>query len=266
MRFVSLKSLAYKIADNTSIDVDHNVEYILHPVEIKRKIQENFLPPSNLADYNARFKFKEMRATKSAIELNPKPVKPEVGGQFRPKRPSTVEPSDPQKLQELARKPIERAKAPSITFFKDIFHEKMGILRSIYHQNDTGFSKNAGKQSLANAVAAIAMLREYKARHWISRIVDNILITGEIIYLDSKKNLVEDQLLGIKELTDKIKINENEYKPIIEETTVIGRLNSVAFESLDLTGALEEFFTDHDAGMYDIYQIGALRGHITFFD
>lgn len=252
MKYTSLKSLALKIADNTSIDDNNNVNYILHPVAIKRKIQDNLQPPCTYHDFIAALRFKEMKSGKSTLELNPKQSKPEVGVQFPPKLPSIVPPLDPEQLQLLARKPIERPKAPSTTYFRQIFHEKVGILRSNYHQNDREFSKYAGKQSLTNAVAAIAMLREHKSRYWITKTVDDILITGEIIYMKSKENIKKGNFEGsldISELTDIIKINGNEYKPVIKENCGFGKLNSAKYDVVDLTAALEEFFADHDTGI-----------------
>lgn len=258
MRYTSLRSLTNKLAENTSLTEDHNVDFVLHSVIIKRKIWETFLPPQTVEDFNARLKYNETKKGKSIVELNPKPIKPEVIGEFRP-RQLTIEVPDPIKLQELARKPIERPTPPSVTYFREIFHNKVGILRGNLHQNDLQFTKNGGKQSLANAVAALAMLKEYKSRHWISRIVDDILITGELLYLESRKNLEDNQPMEIKYLAEKLRINSNEYQPFIEPVTVVGKLNSSSFECFPLTNALEEFFTDHDTGKNCIFLSAPVR-------
>lgn len=54
MRFVGLKGLVSKIADNTSMTESHNIDYVLHPVVIKRKILENFNPPTTMEEFSAR--------------------------------------------------------------------------------------------------------------------------------------------------------------------------------------------------------------------
>lgn len=166
--------------------------------------------------------------------------------EFRPKKTPSAEQKDTEE-KEIIKKPFEKPKAPSLTFFREIFHEKMGILRSSYHQNDKSFSKHPGKQSLANAVAALAMLREFKSRTWIPKTVDDIMIAGEIYYIDCKKES-ETEDIKVTDLVDKIKINKNLYKPKVDDTGIIGRLNSLSFQTLDLCDALDEFFINHDTG------------------
>lgn len=198
-------------------------------------------------------RYKERKKT-IQLELNPEPSKPEVSPEFR-RRPSTPEKEKGinDEEVEIIKAPFEKPKAPSLTYFRVIFRDKMGILRSQYHQNDKNFTKYPGKQSLANAIAAIAMLRQYKSRIWISKIVDDILIAGEIYYMDCKKHMSEPGELSIKDLRDKIQIGHKVYKPKVDEAGIVGRLNSLTFQLLDLPEALEEFFATHDTGWFLLF-------------
>lgn len=146
--------------------------------------------------------------------------------------------------------PIEKPKVESVTYFKEVVPKKMGILCGRMHQNEPSFSRNFGKQSLANAVSVLAMLRQYKSKYWFSKLIDEILLTGETIYMESCKNFVGDQILNLENLTKKFKVNKNYYTPEIEEATAVGKLGSTAPRILDLLPALEEFFSEHDRGTF----------------
>lgn len=214
MRYVSLKNMLLNFEDNLLVK-DKNVDFVIHSVVIKRKILKNFDPPISLEAFSAKNRFLEMKKAKSqeALRAQTATSTRDPSTTIDPTTASkkTVDTSapDPARLQELARKPIEKPKEPSITHFTSIFANKIGIMRAKYHQNDPNFSRYAGKQSLANAVAAITMLREHKSRYWIKKTLDEVLVIGEQIYGESKKNLIGDQVLGIKELTDLIRISNN---------------------------------------------------------
>lgn len=145
--------------------------------------------------------------------------------------------------------PIEKPKVPSVTYFHEISPDKCGIIRATYAQDDATFSKYYGKQSLANALTALAMLREYKSKLWFTKILDEIIISGETYYRECRKNLVGDIPLGIHTIAKVLQLNKKSYTPEIEECTILGKLNSNKYNVLDLLPALEEFFTDNDTGM-----------------
>lgn len=66
--------------------------------------------------------------------------------------------------------------------FLELIPKKMGILRASTCQTNPNFSKYLGRQSMGNALSALVMLRLCKAKHWIPKIVDNILKYGETLY------------------------------------------------------------------------------------
>lgn len=246
LRFTRLRNLVLNIQENVD-DRETNLEFRIYPVSIKRRQQKNFFPPQNLQEFRARNKLvveKEKELKREAMKQGPVEVPP-------PSYATDLE----QGTEKDIRIPIQSPKEPSVTFFRELIPKKFGILRSNFHQNDKTFSRFAGKQSLANAVSAIAMLRDTKSRHWIKVILDNVLLTGEALYRESRKNLSGDQELGIKQLTDRIMINNKYYTPVIEEATAHGVLNSKKFEVLNLLNSLEEFFADRDTAI--------IRGPVT---
>lgn len=157
--------------------------------------------------------------------------------------------TDMKQIKELMI-PTEKPKIKSVTYFKEVIPKKMGILCGRMHQNEPTFSRHFGKQSLANAVSALAMLRQYKSKYWFSKILDEILLTGETIYMESCKNFIGDQILNLDNLSKKFKLNKNYYTPEIEEATAVGRLGSTVPRILDLLPALEEFFSENDQGNF----------------
>lgn len=247
LRYCGLKTMALSIVGQIK-DQEKNPEYKLWPIFIKRKEQRNFDPPKNFKEFSAKERYEQLKKTAgSTLSFTPKETRSERILNYRPPSKEDLKkiPIEPEEL----RRPFERPKEPSYTYFYELVPKKFGIMRARHHQNDPTFSRYYGRQSLANAVAAISMLREHKSRFWIKMMLDEILITGEQIYFDSKRNL-NGGVLGIRELTNCIKINQSMYTPDIEEMSVIGRLSSNKFEILDLLPALEEFFTLNDAGKF----------------
>lgn len=66
--------------------------------------------------------------------------------------------------------------------FLELIPKKMGILRASTCQTNPNFSKYLGRQSMGNALSALVMLRLCKSKHWIPKIVDNILKYGETLF------------------------------------------------------------------------------------
>lgn len=126
---------------------------------------------------------------------------------------------------------------------------KLGILRASTFQSDPRFSKYEGKQSIANAVSALAMLRLYKSKQWTTKILDDILKTGEKIYHDTKKNRHFEEPLKTKHITEKITIEERDFTAVIDDLTIIGKLQSTTDGLLDLAPAVRELFTENDAAI-----------------
>lgn len=120
----------------------------------------------------------------------------------------------------------------------------MGILRGTTHQSDSRVTTFAGSQRLANALASLAMLQRWKSRVWVPRIIDQILRTGNRLYAEIMRNIEGE--LHLTDIT-KIRIDEIDYAPQIDEYSTIGRLQSEEPDVLDLLPALQEFLSDHEA-------------------
>lgn len=121
----------------------------------------------------------------------------------------------------------------------------IGILRASTFQGDTRFSTFKGKQSLANAIAALSMLRIHKSKYWFRRILDEILILGEDIHKATIKHL-EGKTLKITTMFNKIRLQERIFTPKVKEFAVVGKLQSQKDDLLDLLPALQEFFRNND--------------------
>lgn len=125
--------------------------------------------------------------------------------------------------------------------------EKSGILRATSHQGEKRFGKEAGQQSLSNAIIALTMLRFYKTKTWIPRILDEIINVGNDLHLEILAKLQPTEELCLERVPERIVLREKEFTPDIEEYALIGRLQSNDDEVLDLLPALEQFLRDNDA-------------------
>lgn len=129
----------------------------------------------------------------------------------------------------------------------DVIPEKSAILRATTHQCEKRFGKEAGKQSLSNAIMALAMLRLHKTKTWIPRILDEILEVGNQLHLEVVKTLTPTKELCLERIPETISLRERVFAPDLEEYALFGRLQSAEDEVLDLLPALEQFLRDHDA-------------------
>lgn len=147
------------------------------------------------------------------------------------------EPVEPKKL--LREGP---PKPSSVTYFKELDFDKLGILRASTHQCDPSFTRYMGKQSIANATSAICMLRQLKSRYWTQNTVNQILKVAEQIHHDTKKPLEYGETITPVKLCKKVCIGDSCYTPVAEDYTIIGQLQSNQPELLDLLPALQEAF------------------------
>lgn len=122
----------------------------------------------------------------------------------------------------------------------------MGILRATVHQSDPKYSKYAGQQSVGVAVMALTMLRIYKTKTWIPKILDNILSAGTLLYREIVKSIGSNEVVELSHIPEKIELDKKQFTPDIEEFSVIGKLRSQSDDVLDLLPALEEFFKKND--------------------
>ncbi|GJQ78158.1 hypothetical protein Trydic_g2490 [Trypoxylus dichotomus] len=271
-----------------SLKCAENPKFSLVPCNILRKFKINTRYPSCMADANLELKFPPMK-DKQIESVPPKseadtedtqqvPVgeddkEEDYDSDFDELGPASTDMILPEDSQEPARSgskpeemaeesgtqtkpkymevraPIQKVKAASVTYFLDIVPNKIGILRASTHQCDPNFTKYPGKQSIANAVAAVGMLRQCKSKYWTSNMLDDILKTGEVIYHDSMKALrrTPNATMKVTNVCKMFVINENVYTPQIEDLTIVGKLNSQTDDMLDLLPALKEFFTENGA-------------------
>ncbi|KAF2888220.1 hypothetical protein ILUMI_17953, partial [Ignelater luminosus] len=164
---------------------------------------------------------------------------PDETDEYAPDAVEEPAPPTPSKI------PLERPKAESTTHFSTVVDGLIGILRASTFQGDTRFSTFKGKQSIANALAALSMLRIHKSKYWFRRILDEILLLGEDIHKTTIKRLKE-KTLKLTTMCDRICLQENIFTPEVEEFTIVGKLQSRKDDILDLLPALQEFFRNND--------------------
>lgn len=152
-----------------------------------------------------------------------------------------VEPIDRNVISN-SKIPVQKPRAESVTYFASVLHDKMGILRASTHQCDTRYTLQKGKQSVANAIMALTMLRLNKSREWFRKILDDVLKFGERYYGETIKKLPRGTPLKVSNVANKITLYNYEFTPIVDEYTTIGVLQSTKSDVLDLLPALQEFF------------------------
>lgn len=268
MRFTGLKSLVANLMGNVD-NLFQNTDFKIYPISLKRMERKDFTPPKSLQEFQQKVKLLEQQGTLDLpfnapqLSLTPKPSVPKTTVKkpqdTKPDEQPPQGPQDPERLQELARKPIEKPIAPSITYFHEILPEKYNVLRATTHQ-DVPIPISTKKPTIAlpdpslpNAVTALAMLHEYKSRHWTKPIMDDVLTIAKATGLEfAFKNTIEyggkKNITDISDLKDiPIKIGAHEYV-VVEESTVYGKLDSDKVEDVDLKTALEELFDCKDVG------------------
>lgn len=122
----------------------------------------------------------------------------------------------------------------------------MYILRGTTCQTDPKFSKYQGRQSMGNAVAALTMLRIYKSKVWIPRLVNLILKYGDHYYRDAMVSIPRTQSLKLSNFQRKTEMEKRFFSPVIQDYVVVGRLQSPDYDVIDLLPALENYLIDND--------------------
>lgn len=90
------------------------------------------------------------------------------------------------------------------------------------------------------------MLRIYKSKTWVSKILDHIISEGTLLYRDIVKAIGENTTVEMSHVPEKITLQKQDFTPDIEEFAVIGKLRSQSDDVLDLLPALQEFFKKND--------------------
>lgn len=249
--------------------------FVFYPCAVLSMVKLNLVPPNSLAEVQTQpteppekvVRKKKPPEPPQAEEEPPPDEEPPEPGVFQEsmeekaeeisaevqdpgtesKRPSWMQEVPLQRKEVSQEKiPIEKVKAESVTYFRELIPKTMGILRGTFHQNEHKFGKSAGQQSVSQAIMAIAMLRVHKAKTWIQRTVDEVLKNGAQLHGEVSKGLGDGQIVKLKHVPDKIKIDDREFSPDITEYAVLGKLLSPVGEVLDLLPALQDFFRDCD--------------------
>ncbi|XP_044260521.1 uncharacterized protein LOC123008654 [Tribolium madens] len=227
IRVPSTKHLADIIIKNCPLKQIN--KFIIHPCILEKVIQINTTPPETVKGQTPV----PPEAPKSRLKA-PRHIKvPE---------PKLEEPKvelEPKKSVSKSRIPPERPKLASLTHFTKLPVGTIGILRASTHQRDPRFTRNNGTQALGNAMAALTMLRQYKSKQWIRKILDDILKLGEVIHHESKS-------LPKGDFIEKIILNDKEYSPKIEKYGCVGRLTSDDDKIFNLEQAVTNVLIDTD--------------------
>ncbi|EFA04883.1 hypothetical protein TcasGA2_TC014944 [Tribolium castaneum] len=209
-------------------------KFIIYPCILEKVVKVNTTPPETVdggtpaPPETPKPRLKTTRITKIAEPKVEEIKVEELGGEVEPK-----------KSISKSRIPPERPKLESTTHFTKLPVGTTGILRASTHQRDPRFTRNNGAQAMANAMAALTMLRQYKSKQWIRKILDDILKLGEVIHHESKS-------LPKGQIVDKITLNDKEYSPKIDKYGCVGRLTSDDDKIFNLEQAVTNVLIDTD--------------------
>lgn len=120
------------------------------------------------------------------------------------------------------------------------------ILQASTCQTDPNFSKYNGRQTIANAISALTMLRLYPSNIWVKRTLDTILRYGDIYFHDMMASKEKDKPVLLKNFEMKLYMEPREFQPVFEEYAAVGQLNAQESSVLDLLPALENILIDHE--------------------
>ncbi|KAF9800000.1 hypothetical protein SFRURICE_016686 [Spodoptera frugiperda] len=131
-----------------------------------------------------------------------------------------------------------------------VLHSPVEIADQNYHSQYQIFKTFTG---IACCVAALGMLRRYRARAWNEDMFDETLDIGFNMFRES---LVERggpiRRLVLGELKDTFRIRDREYKHKIRGIAVWGKLLSNNPKVFDLCRGLEHFFKESDSGVLQV--------------
>ncbi|XP_074039685.1 uncharacterized protein [Leptinotarsa decemlineata] len=162
------------------------------------------------------------------------------------KRPSWLQ--DEINKMDMCKFPIPHRVMPEkVSFYTDVVPGKIGILRASTCQTDPSFSKYQGRQSMGNAISALIMLRFYKSKVWVPKILNTILRYGDSLYRDAMITIPRTQSLKLSNFQRKTEYEGKMFSPVIEDYAVVGKLQSQEYDVLDLFPALEKFLVDNES-------------------
>lgn len=98
---------------------------------------------------------------------------------------------------------------------------------------------------MGNAISALIMLRLYNSIDWVPSIVNKILNNGDRLYRDAMVSIPRSQSLKLSNFQRKTEYEGNLFSPVIEDYSLVGRLQSQDFDVLDLYTALDNFLSDN---------------------
>ncbi|KAG5863093.1 hypothetical protein JTB14_031714 [Gonioctena quinquepunctata] len=199
----------------------------------------------DLHEMKLRKYIQESKADDSSVKIKLEELPPDFNGAVFTKKPSWFK--DGMDKMDVCKFPIPfKALWEKVTFYTDIIPEKIGIIRASTCQTDPKFSKYLGRQSMGNAISALIMLRFYKSRFWVPKVLNTILKYGDLLYRDAMITIPRTQSLKLSNFQRKTEYEERKFSPIIDDYVVVGKLQSQEYEVLDLLPALEKFLTDNE--------------------
>ncbi|VDI70575.1 Hypothetical predicted protein [Mytilus galloprovincialis] len=124
------------------------------------------------------------------------------------------------------------------------------VVQGSFHQGDTRFGIDSGKQCVANCLSALAHSKIKDLNDWDPMYLDNVLIDGNEIYRNIHGNnthLLVSDLPGMIDMSGKLlEISRKESITAVVDTS--GTIDFSAFgNSLPLDQALQESLIDYDA-------------------
>ncbi|CAH1118614.1 unnamed protein product [Phaedon cochleariae] len=181
-----------------------------------------------------------------SMKIKLQELSPDVGDSLSlTKRPSWLQES--VNKMDVCKFPIPHKVVPQkLTFYSELVPKKIGILRASTCQTDPNLSKYLGRQSMGNAISALIMLRFFKSRVWVPKILNTVLKYGDLLYRDAMITIPRTQSLKLSNFQRKTEYEARKFLPVIDDYVVVGKLLSQDFEVLDLHPALESFLVDND--------------------
>nr|XP_037875168.1 uncharacterized protein LOC101735788 isoform X2 [Bombyx mori] len=156
------------------------------------------------------------------------------------------------KSETVLHSPVEIADRNYHSQYQQLDVEKW-ILRGTRHMASFRYQTFKTYTGVACCVAALAMLRRYRARAWNEDIIDETLDLGYNLYRESlleRGGAIRQLVLG--ELKDTFLIRDKEYKHKQRGIAVWGKVISSSPNVLDLCRGVETFFKEADTGLFQI--------------
>lgn len=99
---------------------------------------------------------------------------------------------------------------------------------------------------MGNAISALIMLRFYKSKIWVPRMVNTILRYGDLLYRDAMTSIPRTQSLKLSNFQRKTEYENRTFSPEVKDYEVVGKLQSLDYDVLDLLPALENYLIDNE--------------------